>query len=83
MRLIDCGHGVTEFISDKWINNTDAVACLNPSPDGFTYGIYENGVPLTIETNIVKKYVYSLFWGFQVCISLSLSLPSVAIIQKV
>ncbi|KAL9324370.1 hypothetical protein ACSQ67_009227 [Phaseolus vulgaris] len=61
MRLIDCGHGVTEFISDKWINNTDAVACLNPSPDGFTYGIYENGVPLTIETNIVKKYVYSLF----------------------
>ncbi|KAH1234033.1 putative cyclic nucleotide-gated ion channel 20, chloroplastic [Glycine max] len=69
MKFIDCGrgHGKNQpsLRSDQWINNTDAVACLDPSPDGFSYGIYENAVPLTIETNIVNKYVYSLFWGFQ------------------
>jgi len=84
MKFIDCGrgHGKNQpsLRSDQWINNTDAVACLDPSPDGFSYGIYENAVPLTIETNIVNKYVYSLFWGFQVCISLFLSLPFVATI---
>ncbi|KAK7314722.1 hypothetical protein VNO77_33249 [Canavalia gladiata] len=70
MKFIDCGHGLNGNnhpgrTSDQWINNTDAIACLNPSPDGFPYGIYENAVPLTIETNVVNKYVYSLFWGFQ------------------
>ncbi|KAG4952698.1 hypothetical protein JHK85_046565 [Glycine max] len=69
MKFIDCGrgHGNNQpgLRSDQWINNTQAVACLDPSPDGFSYGIYENAVPLTIETNVVKKYVYSLFWGFQ------------------
>lgn len=70
MKFIDCGRGHTDFAPDEWINNTNAVACL--TKEGFTYGIYENALPLTIETNIVNKYVYSLFWGFQVCISLSL-----------
>ncbi|RDY07745.1 putative cyclic nucleotide-gated ion channel 20, chloroplastic, partial [Mucuna pruriens] len=69
MKFIDCGrgHGNDQpgLISEQWINNTDAVACLEPSSDGFPYGIYENAVPLTIEIDVVNKYVYSLFWGFQ------------------
>ncbi|XP_027359099.1 probable cyclic nucleotide-gated ion channel 20, chloroplastic [Abrus precatorius] len=70
MTLIDCGHGHTgNNESDKalalWSKNADAIACLNPSPGGFHYGIYANAVPLTTETNVVNKYVYSLFWGFQ------------------
>ncbi|KAL2334317.1 hypothetical protein Fmac_015530 [Flemingia macrophylla] len=66
MKFIDCGRGFgnNQPSSYKWINNSDAVACLDPSPDGFAYGIYLNAVPLTSETNIVNKYVYSLFWGF-------------------
>lgn len=71
MKFIDCGRGRPNFTSNPWINNTDAVACMDSS--GFTYGIYQSAVPLTIETNVINKYVYSLFWGFQVC-SLSLSL---------
>jgi cyclic nucleotide gated channel len=50
-------------------NNSDAIACLDPSLDGFRYGIYVTAVPLTFETNMVKKYVYSHFWGLQVSIS--------------
>ncbi|XP_061355812.1 probable cyclic nucleotide-gated ion channel 20, chloroplastic [Gastrolobium bilobum] len=53
-------------ISALWINNTDAIACLNSTPDNNPYyGIYVNAVELTIETKVVKKYVYALFWGFQ------------------
>ncbi|XP_017439924.1 probable cyclic nucleotide-gated ion channel 20, chloroplastic isoform X2 [Vigna angularis] len=63
MKFIDCGRGHPNLTSNPWINNTDAVACMDSS--GFTYGIYQSAVPLTIETNVVKKYVYSLFWGFQ------------------
>lgn len=72
MKFIDCGRGrgLNGNTSNQWKNNTDAINCLNPPSDGgFPYGIYELAVPLTIETNVVNKYVYSLFWGFQVCIS--------------
>ena len=76
MKVIDCGHGHTANnhsgqTSALWSNNAEAIACLNPPPtSGFRYGIYVNAVPLTTETNVVNKYVYALFWGFQVCISL-------------
>ncbi|TKY44883.1 cyclic nucleotide-gated ion channel 20 [Spatholobus suberectus] len=70
MKFIDCGRGhgsnQPDLTSDQWINNSDAVACLDSSSNSFPYGIYVNAVPLTIETNVVNKYVYSLFWGFLV-----------------
>jgi len=47
----------------------NATACLNASSGAFAYGVYQNAVPLTIETRVVNKYVFALFWGFQVCIS--------------
>nr|KYP39016.1 hypothetical protein KK1_039689 [Cajanus cajan] len=68
MKFIDCGRGLGNnqpSLSYQWMNNSDAVACLDSSSDGFSYGIYGSAVPLTIETNLVNKYVYSLFWGFQ------------------
>jgi len=86
MTVIDCGR--QGYIRDKhsnqasalWNNNTDAIACLNPSPNGFQFGIYAYAVPLTMETSVPNKYIYSLFWGFQVCISFfSLFVPCVVI----
>jgi len=56
-------------ISATWINNdAGANACLNSTSGPFSYGIYANAIPLTLETNMTNKYVYALFWGFQVCI---------------
>ncbi|PIN25517.1 hypothetical protein CDL12_01745 [Handroanthus impetiginosus] len=69
MEFIDCGHGndFEEFENDPtwdtWTNNTDATACFGQ--DGFAYGIYQNAVDLTTHQNVVTRYVYSLFWGFQ------------------
>ncbi|MED6208910.1 hypothetical protein PIB30_049616 [Stylosanthes scabra] len=72
MTFIDCGHGhdgifQLDQTSNQWNNNADANACLNPPSNGsgFAYGIYQNAVPLTTETNVINKYIYSLFWGFQ------------------
>ncbi|XP_045817192.1 probable cyclic nucleotide-gated ion channel 20, chloroplastic [Trifolium pratense] len=62
MKLIDCK---AESISTKWINDEGAIACLDSSSNAFSYGIYEKAVQLTIETNLINKYVYALFWGFQ------------------
>ncbi|KAL1318212.1 hypothetical protein HN51_070490 [Arachis hypogaea] len=82
MKVIDCGHGRTlddqsGKTSAGWINNVEAIACLNPSSkasNGFSYGIYANAVPLTTETDLVNKYLYALFWGFQQISSLGSSL---------
>ncbi|XP_052722677.1 probable cyclic nucleotide-gated ion channel 20, chloroplastic isoform X3 [Vigna angularis] len=69
--IIDCGrrgyirNNYSDQASALWNNNTDAIACLNSSPGGFQYGIYVNVVPLTTETSLINKYIYSLFWGFQ------------------
>ncbi|KAJ1410152.1 RmlC-like jelly roll fold [Sesbania bispinosa] len=71
MKFIDCGHDLNgnnqpDLRSSQWNNNIDAMNCLNPpSEGGFPYGIYDAAVPLTTETNMANKYVYSLFWGFQ------------------
>lgn len=75
MRFIDCGHGnaLKRFEGEKywepWKNNENATACFGK--DGFDFGIYENAVNLTTKTSLVKRYVYSLFWGFQVSSCLS------------
>ncbi|XP_019431384.1 PREDICTED: probable cyclic nucleotide-gated ion channel 20, chloroplastic [Lupinus angustifolius] len=71
LKYIDCGHGHSQnnpfdVTLVLWHNNTDAMNCLKPPSDGgFEYGIYANAVPLTMETKVISKYVYSLFWGFQ------------------
>ncbi|KAK2367538.1 putative cyclic nucleotide-gated ion channel 20, chloroplastic [Trifolium repens] len=62
MELIDCNAKGT---STNWTNNEGAKACLNSKSGPFPYGIYEKAVPLTIETDLLNKYVYALFWGFQ------------------
>ncbi|XP_010549021.1 PREDICTED: probable cyclic nucleotide-gated ion channel 20, chloroplastic [Tarenaya hassleriana] len=64
--LIDCGHGnSSETTSARalWRNDSNAVACFQE--DGFSYGIYLKVVNLTSETSLSKRYIYSLFWGFQ------------------
>ncbi|KAL2578234.1 hypothetical protein GLYMA_16G218000v4 [Glycine max] len=65
--FIDCGYGADDVSgrAEVWNNNVNATACLNSSSDAFKYGIYVNAVPLTIETRVVHKYVFALFWGFQ------------------
>ncbi|KAL0356399.1 UNVERIFIED_CONTAM: putative cyclic nucleotide-gated ion channel 20, chloroplastic [Sesamum radiatum] len=69
MEFIDCGHGndFGEFENDptwdQWKNNNDAIACFGQN--GFAYGIYQNAVDLTTHQNVITRYVYSLFWGFQ------------------
>ncbi|XP_073261073.1 LOW QUALITY PROTEIN: probable cyclic nucleotide-gated ion channel 20, chloroplastic [Populus alba] len=68
-KFIDCGdiRMLLDSMSQiktgkKWINNAKASACF--TPDGFSYGIYVQAVNLTGE-NIITRYTYSLFWGFQ------------------
>ncbi|KAF8398837.1 hypothetical protein HHK36_014700 [Tetracentron sinense] len=68
--FIDCGRGnhLEEFNLNpewkRWLSNEIAKNCFNK--DGsFPYGIYKEAVDLTRERNIITRYVYSLFWGFQ------------------
>lgn len=49
---------------NNWKQNENASACF--TEDGFPYGIYVKAVNLTAENNIITRYVYSFFWGFQV-----------------
>ncbi|MED6145955.1 hypothetical protein PIB30_029918 [Stylosanthes scabra] len=66
MKYVDCGHGHSSYqTSDLWKNNVNATDCLNSSSGAFDYGIYADVVRLTTGTNMVRKYLYSLFWGFQ------------------
>ncbi|KAL9372275.1 hypothetical protein Peur_034519 [Populus x canadensis] len=72
MKFIDCGGGNAneEYGSHpKWANwkqNPNASNCFQTggSPNGFDYGIYTKAVNLTGK-NIIIRYIYSLFWGFQ------------------
>ncbi|KAM4114378.1 hypothetical protein ACJW30_04G064300 [Castanea mollissima] len=69
--FIDCGVGKNSkhFSNDtnstwnSWKDNVNASACL--TKDGFSYGIYETAVYLTMEPSIITRYIFSLFWGFQ------------------
>ncbi|PIN05894.1 hypothetical protein CDL12_21559 [Handroanthus impetiginosus] len=73
MEFIDCGHGNDyrkftrnqrwESLWESWKNNTNATACFG---DGdFDFGIYKTAVNLMTQKNVARRYVYSLFWGFQ------------------
>lgn len=67
-KLIDCGHGSTQEYQKgsnwpDWMKNDNASACF--TEDGFKYGIYLKAVNLTTKSNVLTRYVYSSFWGFQ------------------
>lgn len=47
----------------NWKNNKNATACFGPG--GFEYGIYAQAVNLMKNSNLLFRYMYSLFWGFQ------------------
>ncbi|CAO2040511.1 unnamed protein product [Urochloa humidicola] len=65
--FIDCGRGAgSSLYRQQWFNDSGAAACFNTGNDGtFQYGIYGQAVLLTTEASAVKRYIYSLFWGFQ------------------
>ncbi|CAL9102463.1 unnamed protein product [Musa textilis] len=64
--LIDCGRGhvIKNQARQQWVDDNDSSACFNTDGD-FDYGIYQKAVLLTTESSVVKRYIYSLFWGFQ------------------
>ncbi|URE45133.1 cNMP [Musa troglodytarum] len=64
--LIDCGRGhvIGNQTRQQWVGDNDSSACFNTDGD-FDYGIYQKAVLLTTESSVVKRYIYSLFWGFQ------------------
>ncbi|XP_023519574.1 probable cyclic nucleotide-gated ion channel 20, chloroplastic isoform X1 [Cucurbita pepo subsp. pepo] len=69
LEYIDCGHGdeagydIQDLRRDQWKSNENATACF--AKEGFDYGIYLQAVNLTTESNLLTRYTYSLFWGFQ------------------
>ncbi|BAF10182.1 probable cyclic nucleotide-gated ion channel 20, chloroplastic [Oryza sativa Japonica Group] len=68
--FIDCGRGINigkqnQLSRQQWFNDSASTACFDTGDNGFHYGIYEQAVLLTTEDNAVKRYIYSLFWGFQ------------------
>lgn len=83
----DCGlnfgiGGQNEQISQQWSNEPASTACFDTGNDtNFQYGIYQQAVLLATKHSAVTRYVYSLFWGFQVfyiycpCSSISLRYP--------
>ncbi|KAJ6764907.1 CYCLIC NUCLEOTIDE-GATED ION CHANNEL 20 CHLOROPLASTIC-RELATED [Salix koriyanagi] len=72
LKFLDCGRGnvTEEYGSDpnwyKWTHNSDASKCFQTGgpTTGFDYGIYAKAVNLTGK-NVITRYIYSLFWGFQ------------------
>ncbi|PKA49601.1 putative cyclic nucleotide-gated ion channel 20, chloroplastic [Apostasia shenzhenica] len=71
--FIDCGRGIFKRGSDSqagwsdWTQNSNATNCFSKDGD-FNYGIYGQAVNLAAKDSVVTRYVYSLFWGFQVLI---------------
>ncbi|KAJ6832844.1 putative cyclic nucleotide-gated ion channel 20, chloroplastic [Iris pallida] len=69
-QFIDCGRGHTiHSFSRKpawtqWQADSGSSDCFASDGD-FKYGIYQQVVNLTTESNIARRYIYSLFWGFQ------------------
>lgn len=68
--FIDCGRGnnINLFNSkgeswQDWRNNGNASACFTTT-GSFQYGVYQQAVLLTAERSIIRRYLYSLFWGF-------------------
>lgn len=49
----------------SWVANSKAAKCFDPDNNKY-YGIYTQAVVISTKQSIVTRYVYSLFWGFQV-----------------
>lgn len=70
--LLDCGRGnnsdatIQSGERQNWLDDNTSALCFDPSADIFQYGIYQQAVLLTTKSSVVKRYIYSLFWGFQV-----------------
>ncbi|XP_058762218.1 probable cyclic nucleotide-gated ion channel 20, chloroplastic [Vicia villosa] len=62
--LIDCNSNFPA-ISAAWGADLGAGNCFNVTSGDFSYGIYGNALPLTVQASVTGKYIYSLFWGFQ------------------
>lgn len=69
---MDCGRGdvddgkVTAEQRHMWGNDSNATSCFDITNGSFTYGIYQQAVSLTTQHSAVQRYIYALFWGFQV-----------------
>jgi hypothetical protein len=57
---LDCGGGESN-VRIVFANDTNFAAWKNIS-----FGIYTFAVPVILEVHTIDKYVYSVFWGFQV-----------------
>lgn len=70
--FIDCGRRPHIIRFDTyptwtdWKNDSISSDCFNSDGGHFEYGIYQQAVNLTTRHSIVTRYIYSLFWGFQV-----------------
>ncbi|XP_042393069.1 probable cyclic nucleotide-gated ion channel 20, chloroplastic isoform X2 [Zingiber officinale] len=65
--LIDCGRGdVDEGQRQMWVNDSNSSSCFDIVDGTFRYGIYQQVVLLSTQPNVVQRYIYALFWGFQV-----------------
>lgn len=68
--FIDCGHGNVRNFSlypewNTWKNISAAVNCFQKDTADFEYGIYQQTVLISTIRSAIKRYIYSLFWGFQ------------------
>nr|KAJ0223954.1 hypothetical protein LSAT_V11C200057500 [Lactuca sativa] len=74
LKFIDCGRGDDfQYLArdrqwNNWKQDVSSSSCFTDQ-DGFPYGIYQKAVNLIAEDNIIRRYVYSFFWGFQKQIS--------------
>ncbi|KAM7264086.1 hypothetical protein ACFE04_001769 [Oxalis oulophora] len=69
-KFIDCGHGEADRFNgypflDDWKVNPNATKCFTPNIDYFNYGIYQQAAMISAESNILVRYLYAFFWGFQ------------------
>nr|XP_043631320.1 probable cyclic nucleotide-gated ion channel 20, chloroplastic [Erigeron canadensis] len=67
-KLIDSGYesfrsSESDTTWNDWKQNVNSTACFEE--DSFPYGIYVKAVNLTAESSIIRRYIYSFFWGFQ------------------
>lgn len=62
--LIDCGHTAEQ--RQMWVNDSNSTSCFDFDNGPFRYGIYAQAVLLTTQHSAVRRYIYALFWGFQV-----------------
>ncbi|KQK01681.1 probable cyclic nucleotide-gated ion channel 20, chloroplastic [Brachypodium distachyon] len=69
--LRDCGRDIDFGWQNyqnrqQWLNDSASTDCFKTGDDAtFQYGIYQQAVLLATKRSAVKRYIYSLFWGFQ------------------